>query len=68
MSPPAQTTAPGSDAEIGGGHDAPGAETADPVGADTSVPDRDGDSGVSLMDAEVERTQTPERPEQTQIQ
>ena len=51
-----------------GGHNAPGAETADPVGADTSAPDRDADPGVTSMDTEVEKTKTPERSEQTQEQ
>ena len=68
MSPPAQPSAPGPDAEIGGNRSAPGAEAMDPVGADTSAPDRDADPGVTSMDTEIERNKTPERPEQTQIQ
>ena len=61
MSPPAQPTA-----EIGGEQSAPGAK--DLVGADTSVPDRDADPGATSVDTEIERTKTPERPEQSQIQ
>ena len=39
----------------------------DPVGADSLAPVRDADPGVTSMDTEIERTKTPERPEQTQI-
>ena len=65
-SPPAQTTAPGSVAEIGGGQDTTGAETVDPVGAEPSAPNRDADSGAGLPDAEIERTRTPERTQNQQ--
>ena len=68
MSPPAQPSAPGSDAEIGGEQSAPGAEAMDPVRADSSAPDQDANPGVTSMDTEIERNKTPERPEQTQIQ
>ena len=46
----------------------PGTEIPDSVRADTSAPDRASDPGVTSVDTEVEKTKTPERPEQTQQQ